>query len=101
MEPDELLDELQHLAERLQVLVRYESTGGRVGRCVLRGPERPEGEVLVLIDKYLPLRDKIEGLAQTLADLDYEALYLPELVRDLLHSRRGAAQLPLPFAPVP
>jgi len=25
------------------------------------------------------------------------ALYLPKLVRDLLHSRRGVAQLPLPF----
>jgi hypothetical protein len=98
MEPDELLEELQHLAERLQVLVRYESTGGRVGRCLLRGPERPAGEMLILIDKYLPLRDKIEGLAQTLADLDYEALYMPELVRDLLHSRRERArQLPLPF----
>ncbi|MBU0610564.1 MAG: hypothetical protein KKI08_21960 [Armatimonadetes bacterium] len=98
MEPDELLDELQHLAERLQVQVRYESTGGRVGRCVLRGPERPVGDTLVVIDRYLPLRDKIEGLAQMLADLDYEELYMPELVRDLLHARRDRyRQLPLPF----
>jgi hypothetical protein len=98
MEPDELLDELQHLAERLQVLVRYESTGGRVGRCLLGGPERPQSQMIIVVDKYLPLRDKIEGLAQMLADLDYEAFYMPELVRDLLQSRRERSrQLPLPF----
>jgi hypothetical protein len=92
MEPDELLDELQHLAEKLQVLVRVESTGGRVGRCLLHG------QLIIILDKYLSQRDRIEGLAQMLADLDYEAIFIPELVRDLLHSRRERGrQLPLPF----
>ena len=92
MEPDELLDELQRVAERLEVTIRFERTGGRVGRCVLYG------ETLLLIDKYLSLRDRIEGLAQGLADLDYESIYMPELVRDLLHSRRRRfSQLPLPY----
>lgn len=92
MEPEELLSELQDVAEKLQVTVRFESTGGRVGRCLLYG------QVLVLVDKYLPLRDKIEGLAQALADLDYDDIYMPELVRNLLHSRRKRSQqLPLPL----
>lgn len=92
MEPEELLSELQDVAEKLQVTVRFESTGGRVGRCLLHG------QALVLVDKYLPLRDKIEGLAQVLADLDYDAIYMPELVRNLLHSRRKRSkQLPLPL----
>lgn len=86
MEPDELLDELQQIASKLNVTVRFESTGGRVGRCLL------QGEMLVVVDKYLPLRDKIEGLAQALADLDYEAIYMPELVRELLQSRRAGLQ---------
>lgn len=90
MEPDELFEELQQVAHKLSVTVRQESTGGRVGRCLLAG------EVLVLVDKYLPLRDKIEGLAFALADLDYEEIYMPELVRDLLHSRRTIQErLPL------
>jgi hypothetical protein len=91
MEPDELLDELQRIAAKLQVTIRYESTGGRIGRCMLYG------ETLLFVDKYLSQRDKIEGLAQGLADLDYEAVFMPELVRDLLHSRRQCNQLPLPF----
>jgi hypothetical protein len=92
MEPDELLEELQHVAERLGVCVRYESTGGRVGRGLLHG------ELIVWVDKQLSLRDRIEGLAQALADLDYEALYMPEFVRNLLLSRRRpGSQLPLPL----
>jgi hypothetical protein len=91
MEPDELLAELQRVADKLQVQVRYESTGGRVGRCLLYG------EMMVWVDRYLPLRDRIEGLAQALADLEYEALFMPEFVRNLLLSRRrDHSQLPLP-----
>jgi hypothetical protein len=92
MEPDELLDELQRVADRLQVTLRFESTGGRVGRCVLHG------QTLLFVDRHLSLRDRIEGLAQGLADLDYESIFMPELVRDLLHSRRyRMPQLPLPY----
>lgn len=94
MEPDELLAELQRVAERLQVRIRYEHTGGRVGRCLL------QGEMIVLVDRQLPLRDRIEGLAQALADLDYEAVFMHEYVRNLLQSRRRrATQLLLPLTP--
>ena len=93
MEPDELLEELQRVAERLQVSVRTESTGGRVGRGLLHG------EMIVWLDRQLPLRDRIEGLAQALADLDYESLFMPEFVRNLLLSRRQpGSQLPLPLS---
>ena len=82
------------MAEKLAVRIRYEHTGGRVGRCLLHG------ELIVWMDRQLSLRDRIEGLAQTLADLDYEALYMPELVRNLLLSRRQpGSQLPLPLTP--
>lgn len=80
MDPDELLAELERLAERLGVEIRYEPTGGRVGRCILHG------QMIIIMDRSLPQADRIEGLASALADLDYENLYLPEAVRDLLAS---------------
>ena len=84
MDPDELLAELERLAERLGVTIRYEPTGGRVGRCILHG------EMIIVMDRSLPQADRIEGLASALADLDYENLYLPEAVRDLLASHAPA-----------
>ncbi len=58
----------------------------------------------MFIDKSLPLRDKIEALAQALADMDYEEIYIPEFVRLLLEARRAATprrQNPLPPAQHP
>ena len=83
MDPEEMLAELERLAQRLGMTVRYEATGGRVGRCLLRG------EPVILVEARLPLRDKVEGLALALADLDYSALFVPEAVRDLLESKRS------------
>lgn len=93
MDPEELFAELQKLAAKLQITVRLENTGGRWGRCRLLG------QWLVFIDKSLPLRDKIEALAQALADMDYEEIYMPEFVRLLLESRRTAP--PRPQNPIP
>lgn len=81
--PEELLEELQRLAARLGVEVRYEHTGGKVGRCLLYGVW------IVVADRTLRPRDKVEGLALALADLDYEAVYLSPACRELLESRRG------------
>jgi len=80
---DEMLDELKRLAERLEVQVRYESTGGKVGRCLLYGAQ------IVVVERSLPLRDKVEGLAVALADLDYEHVYLSPACRELLETRRS------------
>lgn len=80
--PEELLDELERLAAKLAVQLRYEPTGGRVGRCLLYGRR------LVVAEKALSVRDRVEGLACALADLDYEGVYLSPACRDLLEARR-------------
>lgn len=90
MDPDELLEELERLAERLQVTIRYEYTGGRVGRCLLHGT------MIVVADKSLLLKDKVEGLATALADLDYENVYIPEAIRELLERLRTRPSSPSP-----
>lgn len=81
--PEEMLAELQRLAPRLDVEVRNESTDGRVGRCLLHG------RWIAMLEKSLPLCDKVEGLARALADLDYENVYLSPACRDLLESYRS------------
>ncbi|MGE5531371.1 MAG: hypothetical protein ACM3VW_04550 [Bacteroidota bacterium] len=81
--PEEMLAELQRLALRLDVEIRSEGTGGRVGRCLLHGRR------IVMMEKSLPHRDKVEGLARALADLDYEDVYLSPACRDLLEGYRS------------
>lgn len=81
--PEEMLDELQRLAQYLEVEIRYEPTGGKVGCCLLHG------RFLVVADRGLTLREKIQGLALSLADLDYENVYLTPACRDLLEANRG------------
>lgn len=83
MEWDEVVSELEKLARKLAVEVRYEPTSGRVGRCVLFGAP------VIVLDNNLRLRDRAEGLALMLADLDTEAHYLPDMIRDFLDKRRG------------
>jgi hypothetical protein len=80
--PEEMLAELQRLAVRLEVEIRSEGTGGRVGRCLLHGRR------IVMMEKSLPPREKVEGLARALADLDYEDVYLSPACCDLLESYR-------------
>ena len=81
--PEEMLAELQRLALRLEVEIRSEGTGGKVGRCLLHG------RWIVMMEKSLPLCDKVEGLARALADLDYENVYLSPACRDLLEDFRS------------
>ena len=78
MDPEDVLRELEALAGRLGVLVRFEPFDlalGKGGLCRLRG--RP----LIVIDAGLPLLDRIAVLAQALARFDLEAVYLPPFLR--------------------
>ncbi len=89
MDPEDVLRELEALAGRLGVLVRFEPFDldlGKGGLCRLRG--RP----LVVIDARLPLLDRIAVLSQALACFDLEAVYLPPLLRARLAEKgaRGA-----------
>lgn len=89
MDWEELLEELSRLARRLGIEVRLEHTAGRVGRCVLRG------KPVIVLDASFRVRERAEALAMMLADLDIEAHYVPEAIRDFLAHHRQPDQLPL------
>jgi len=91
--PADVLRELVKLAERLGIVVRFETFDpalvrlgvlpGRGGLCRLRGVST------VVVDKGLPVLDKVGILAEALADFDVEAIYLPPPIRHHLATRRA------------
>ena len=89
MDWEELLQELEKLAQRMGIEVRHEYTGGRVGRC------RLHDQWVIVMDAGYRVRERAEALATMLADLDTEPHYLPEAVRDFLARHRQPPRLPL------
>ena len=83
MELARLLDELTRAAERAGVQVRTEAFDPnlsdvkrpRGGLCTLRGAR------LILVDAKLPLPEQIATIAEGLAGVDLEHLFLPPIVR--------------------
>src|SRR5271166_6547376 len=83
MELGRLLDELTLAAERAGIRVRMETFDPnlsdvkrpRGGLCTLRG------ERLILVDAKLPLPERIATVAEALAGVDLEHLFLPPIVR--------------------
>ncbi len=77
--PGDVLSELEKLALRLGITVRFEPFNAKAaakgGLCRLRG------EPLIVIDVTLPVMDKIGILSQALSAFDLEAIYVPPVVR--------------------
>ena len=90
MTPTEILTELEKLALRLGVPVRFETFSipgdlrvtGKGGLCRLRG------KPIIVVDAALPLLDKIGVLSEALATFDLEAIYLPPVLRARIDSKR-------------
>jgi hypothetical protein len=78
-----LLDELTRAAERAGIRVRLETFDPnlsdvrrpRGGLCTLRGKR------MILVDDKLPLPEQIATIAEALAGVDLEHLFLPPIVR--------------------
>ena len=83
MELGRLFDELTHAAERAGIRVRSEVFDPnlsdvkrpRGGLCVLRG------ERILLVDAKLPLPERIATVAEALAGVDLEHVFMPPIVR--------------------
>lgn len=77
--PDRMLRELERLARRMGILVRFEAFDARAtrrgGLCLLRGVP------LVLVDAHAPTLDQVGVLCDALARFDVEALYVPPQLR--------------------
>jgi hypothetical protein len=89
MKAEQLTEILENAATQLGVKVRYEAlaasgpTGGG-GLC------RVKGDWCVIIDKKTAPTERASILADALATMDTDAIFLPPKVRDMLTKRRTA-----------
>ncbi len=86
MTPNEILAELETLATRLGLVVRFDAFDAKLaskgGLC------RVHGSPFVVIDGGAPIMDKIGVLSEALAMFDLEAIYVPPILRTRLARRR-------------
>ena len=85
MDENTIVDQLEELAEKFGIQIRYEPIKQdedlvRVvgGLCILRG------EYVVIIDSKAAMRDKIRTLAEAITHFDLDQIYIKPALRELL-----------------
>jgi hypothetical protein len=78
MTPEQLLKELEELAVQCSISVRYEKGDFEGGFCVLKA------ERLIVVNKKLAPGKKSSILAQGLADIGIDEMYLKPAVREFI-----------------
>ena len=86
MKPEQLYQELTNLAEKLQVTVSEQSFKA-TGIPVKSGFCRIKGEMHCILDRKISLVKKNMVLAEVLADLPHETVYIVPTVRDFLQKQ--------------
>jgi hypothetical protein len=77
------LRQMEDLAEKLSIPVRYESGEMRGGLC------RVGSNWQVILNRDLPLEEKVDLLAESLAQFDLDEVYVPPRLRRLLDEIRN------------
>ena len=103
MELARLLDELVRAAERAGIRVRAETFDPnlsdvkrpRGGLCTLRG------ERIILVDAKLPLPERIATIAEALASVDLEHIFMPPVVRATIGAYAPGSEEKRPPTPTP
>lgn len=78
MTQDQLLKELENLAEKSGIAIRFEKGDFDGGYCVLKD------ERIIVINKRLALQKRTSILAQALAEVGIEEIYLKPAVREFI-----------------
>ena len=88
MTNEQLLKELETLAEKSGVVVRYEKGDFDGGYCILRA------ERMIVVNKRLTPPKRASVVAQALAEIGIEEVYLKPAVREFIEEElsKAAAQ---------
>lgn len=93
METQEMLEELESVAEGLGIKVRYEKCKSRGGLCRIRN------EPMIIVRKTLTMPERLEIVAEALGQFPMESTYLKPEVRSYLEGlvprSDGESQEPL------
>ena len=84
MAPEQMLRELERLASRMGIVVRFEAMDGRATRS--GGFCRLHGLPMVVVDEKAPTLEKVGILCEALSRFDVELLYIPPLLRARLRA---------------
>jgi hypothetical protein len=83
MEENQLLQELESIAEKLSISVRYDDLMGadfkvKGGLCKLKG------ENVIIMDKKMPPRERIDLLVRALSQFDLSPIFIKPYIRHLI-----------------
>ena len=82
---DQLLKELEELAARSGITIRYEKGDFDGGYCILKA------ERLIVVNRKLPAGRKASVVAQAIAEVGVEELYLKPAVREFIEEELSKA----------
>lgn len=88
MTHEQILTELEHLAANCKITIRYEKGDFDGGYCVLKA------ERLIVINKRLILARRTSVLAQGLAEVGIDEIYLKPAVREYIEDELAKAAKP-------
>ena len=83
MKPDQIYQDLKELAEKLDVTVSEQnlrSTGIKVNSGICK----VKGKSILIMDKQLPVKEKIEIISACLSKLPHENIFIVPALRDFL-----------------
>lgn len=83
MKPEQLYQELKHIAEKLDLHVT-EQNFRTAGIHVKSGFCKVKGKDCCIIDKHIKLNLKVEVLAECLSQMPHESIYVIPAVREFL-----------------
>jgi len=91
MKPQQIYEELKHLAEKLGIEVKEENfrpTGIKVksGLCVVRGRQ------VFVMNKHNQVQKKVKILAECLRQFEHDQEFVVPTIRELLDPGRGAPE---------
>ncbi len=85
MTHEQILSELEDLAEKSSITLRYEKGDFDGGYCVLKD------ERIIVINKRLAVPKRASVLAQALAEVGIEEMYLKPAVREFIEDELARA----------
>ncbi len=100
MKPDEILQELEQIAERVALHVHYEEMKAfefivQDGGCTLRGANH------LFIDRKRPTRERINILARELRKCNLEGIYIHPYIREKILQLSSTSPEPSDTTPTP
>ena len=80
MKPDKILQELEDIAEILNIKIIQEKGNFKGGYCLL------EKEKIIVINKLNPVEQRVRALAQAFSRLDISQVYMKPAIREFIES---------------